>query len=264
MSRENVELALRTYDAVNRRDIDALLALMDDDVEVVTRIAPVEGGLRGHDGMRRWWENMFTAFPDYEFEVVDARDLQDVTLASLRAVGHGAGSAVPFEDLLWHASRWRRGKCIWWRAFETEAEALDAVRVSASQEVPDHFRWLYSGDPHDPQDYAARWNENAVVNQSPDVLDTAGRFEGWDGFVRMLDELESAASDLSFEPVRVIDLPEPDRHLVLIEFSAIGVGSGIPINGRLAHLVTLRDGRFSQMDVFAGWEQALEAVGLAK
>jgi ketosteroid isomerase-like protein len=127
MSQANVELALQAFDAVNRRDLDALLALTDDDVEIVTRIAAVEGGLHGHDGMRRWWENMFTAFPDYYFEVVDVRDLGEVTLASLRALGHGAGSDVPFEDLLWHASQWRRGKCVWWRAFETEAEALEAA-----------------------------------------------------------------------------------------------------------------------------------------
>ena len=30
---------------------------MDDDVEVVTLIAAVEGSLRGHDGIRRWWQN---------------------------------------------------------------------------------------------------------------------------------------------------------------------------------------------------------------
>jgi ketosteroid isomerase-like protein len=127
MSQENVELYLRVIDAFNRRDLDALLALMDHDVEVVTRIAAMEGGLHGHDGMRRWCENMFTAFPDYDIEVVEVRDLGDVTLASLRALGHGAGSDVPFEDLLWQASRWRRGKCVWWRAFETETEALEAV-----------------------------------------------------------------------------------------------------------------------------------------
>jgi len=129
MSQENVELALQAFDAVNRRHLDALLALLDDDVEIVTRIADMEGDLHGHDGMRRWWENMFTAFPDFYFEVVDVRDLGDVTLASLRGLGHGAGSDVPFEDLLWHASQWRRGQCVWWRAFETEAEALEAARL---------------------------------------------------------------------------------------------------------------------------------------
>jgi hypothetical protein len=103
---------------------------MDDDVEVVTRIAVMEGGLHGHDGIRFWWKNVLTAFPDFDIEVVDVRDLGDVTLASLRALGHGVGSDVPFEDLLWQAARWRRGKCVWWRAFTTEAEALEAVALS--------------------------------------------------------------------------------------------------------------------------------------
>jgi ketosteroid isomerase-like protein len=127
MSQENVELALRAYDAFNRRDWDDFVALMDDDVEIQTRIAAIEGARRGHDGMRGWWDTMLSAFPDYDIEVVDVRDLGDVTLASMRAVGHGAGSEVPFEDLLWHTGRWRRGKCVWWAAFPTEAEALEAV-----------------------------------------------------------------------------------------------------------------------------------------
>jgi ketosteroid isomerase-like protein len=123
----NVELALRAYDAFNRRDWDAFVALMDDDVEIVTRIAAIEGRRHGHAGMRGWWDAMLAAFPDYDTEVVEVRDLGDVTLAPLRAVGHGAGSEVPFEDLLWHACRWRRGKCVLWRAFETEDEALEAL-----------------------------------------------------------------------------------------------------------------------------------------
>jgi hypothetical protein len=51
MSREHVELALQAFDAINRRHLDALLALIDDDVEIVTRIVAMEGGLHGHDGM---------------------------------------------------------------------------------------------------------------------------------------------------------------------------------------------------------------------
>jgi ketosteroid isomerase-like protein len=127
MSQENVELAWRIPDAMNRRDLDAFLALMDDDVEGVSRIVAVEGGLHGHEGMRRWWENWFSAFPDYAIEVVETRDLGDLVLASLRARGHGAGSDLPFEDLVWHMSRWRNGKVVWWKVFATEAEALEAA-----------------------------------------------------------------------------------------------------------------------------------------
>ena len=40
MSQENVELALRAFDAFNRRDLDAALALVDEDVEVFSRSRP--------------------------------------------------------------------------------------------------------------------------------------------------------------------------------------------------------------------------------
>lgn len=127
MSQENVELAYLAFDAINRRDLDALLALMDDDVEAVSRIVAMEGGLHGHDGIRRWWENWFNVFPDYNIEISEVRDLGDLIIAALRAVGHGAGSDLPFEDAIWLASRWRGGKCVWWRTFYTQDEALEAA-----------------------------------------------------------------------------------------------------------------------------------------
>jgi ketosteroid isomerase-like protein len=127
MSEENVLLHRRGIDAFERRDLGAFLALMDEDVEVVSRIVAVEGGLRGHDGVRRWWDNWVQAFPDYRSEVVEIRDFDDVTVATIRAVGHGGASAVPLEDNTWQACRWREDKCVWWQVFRDEAEALEAA-----------------------------------------------------------------------------------------------------------------------------------------
>ena len=130
MSQENVELHYRAIDAFNRRDLEAFLALMDDEVEAASRIVAMEGGLHGHDGIRQWWANWFSAFPDYNIEVVEMQDFGDVTLATLRALSHGAGSAVPLEDKTWQAVRWRDGKTIWWRNLYTRREALEAVGLS--------------------------------------------------------------------------------------------------------------------------------------
>jgi ketosteroid isomerase-like protein len=130
MSQENVELHYRSIEAVNRRDLEAFLALMDKDVEVVSRIVAVEGGLHGHDGVRSWWANWFETWPDYKIKVGGMRDMGDVTIATLHAVGQGAGSELPFEDNAWLACRWRYGKCSWWQVFRAEAEALEAVGLS--------------------------------------------------------------------------------------------------------------------------------------
>ena len=42
MSRENVELVHRAFDAFNRRDWDAFLGLMDPDVEALAFLAAME------------------------------------------------------------------------------------------------------------------------------------------------------------------------------------------------------------------------------
>jgi hypothetical protein len=96
----------------------------------------MEGGLHGHDGVRRWWEEWFAAFPDYQIEVDEMRDLGTVTIAAMRAVSHGARSEVPVQDAIWLACRWRQGKCTWWRVFHTWDEALDAVREFESAADP--------------------------------------------------------------------------------------------------------------------------------
>jgi ketosteroid isomerase-like protein len=130
MSQENVELYRRCIDAFNRRDLDALLALMDEEVEAVSRLVAIEGGLKGHDGIRRWWKSWFEVWPDYEIDVVNVRDLGDTTLATLRALGHGAGSDVPFEDTAWQLAPWRRGKCVLWRVLNNREEALEAAGLA--------------------------------------------------------------------------------------------------------------------------------------
>ena len=54
----------------------------------------------------------------------------DMTVAAMRAMGHGAGSSVPFEDTIWQLARWRATKCIAWRIFTNRSEALEAAGLS--------------------------------------------------------------------------------------------------------------------------------------
>jgi hypothetical protein len=93
MSQENVELHYRCLDAFNRRDLDAFLTLMDDDVEAVPRAGAMEGesSYRRHEGVRRWWKTGHDVFPDWNIEVLAVRDIGDLTVADLFVRGHGGG-----------------------------------------------------------------------------------------------------------------------------------------------------------------------------
>ena len=131
MSEENVESVLAMAEAFNRRDFAELAALADDDITVESRLVAMEGAYRGHEGLRRWWDNFLGVFPDYAIEVDELRDLGgDLTLAHIRGWGHGADSATPLIDPFWMPQRWRQGKCVWWRNCPTEAEALEAAGLS--------------------------------------------------------------------------------------------------------------------------------------
>jgi ketosteroid isomerase-like protein len=130
MSQANVELVHRVLDAFNRRDLDAALALMHGDVEFGSRIAAMEGGYRGHEGIRRWWATILDASPDRTIEVVEVRDLGDLTLTRARARGHGGVSRIPYEETIWSVARWRGEQAVWWSVFPTKAEALDAAGLS--------------------------------------------------------------------------------------------------------------------------------------
>jgi ketosteroid isomerase-like protein len=123
MSQERIELIHQAYDAFNRRDLDSYLHFMDADVEIFPRQAAIEGYYRGHAGIRRWWGDLLDVF----LEVVDVRVLGDTSLAVLRFLGHGADSESPFDETVWHVSRNRDGKSVWWRVYDTETEALEAV-----------------------------------------------------------------------------------------------------------------------------------------
>jgi ketosteroid isomerase-like protein len=130
MSRETVELARRGLQAFNDRDLDAVLAGLHDDVQAFPRLAAVEGGYRGHDGVRRWYEQLLSSFPDFHVEILELRDLGEFMILALRLRGRGAESDTPIDAVVWHVNQFRDGKVIRWRVFTSEDEALEAVGLS--------------------------------------------------------------------------------------------------------------------------------------
>ena len=132
MSQENVEQYRRLAEAFERRDLDAFLELFAPEAEFAPRSAAVHGGspFRGHDGIRSWWESMFSVFSEYAAEIDEVRDLGDVTFGRARLLGRGTGSGVAVEQAQWHVVKWRDGVVVHWRTFPSEAEALEAAGLS--------------------------------------------------------------------------------------------------------------------------------------
>jgi ketosteroid isomerase-like protein len=131
MSQENLESLERAIDAFNRRDLNALLAGADPEIVFTPRLAVVEGAsYHGHDGIRKALETQMSTFPDWKLEVLEVRSHGDLTIATARGHGHGAGSDIHIEDMAWWVQKWRDGKCLSWQTYSSEAEALEAAGQS--------------------------------------------------------------------------------------------------------------------------------------
>ena len=128
MPRKNIELHRASIDAWNRRDLEAFLALADPEVEIAPLNVEMERvPYRGRDGVRRFWDDYLTVFPDFRVEVIEIRDLGAITVASVRLRGHGTGSDASFVQPTWQVAAWRDEKCVWWRSFRSEREAVEAA-----------------------------------------------------------------------------------------------------------------------------------------
>ena len=107
MSEQNVELARRALEAYNAHDVEAFLAVFDPGIEFHSAFEAVGGGVyRGHDGMRRFFEELVDAWGEdgLHLESEAYFDLGEHTLAFYVAHGRGRGAA-------------RRSRCRlpWWR-----------------------------------------------------------------------------------------------------------------------------------------------------
>jgi ketosteroid isomerase-like protein len=130
MSRENVEAFKRGIDAVNRRDIEALLDVLDPEVEwhpARPPRSPPPLAYRGHEGVREFFRELYEDLAEIHAEYSDSRDLGDriVVIGNLRTRGKGSG-AVTESPIGWLVE-FKDGQVIRIDDYLDPTEALEAA-----------------------------------------------------------------------------------------------------------------------------------------
>jgi ketosteroid isomerase-like protein len=130
MSRENVDLVKAGYDALNRRDLSAMLEFLDPDGVFNSVVGPLEGGdaFRGPEGAREYLAAISEAFVDITWEVERITDVDDEhVIAYVRGRGRGTTSGAGFDQRSFAVIKFRGGKVLRIDSYPDEAQALEAV-----------------------------------------------------------------------------------------------------------------------------------------
>jgi ketosteroid isomerase-like protein len=97
------ELILRGFAASNRGDYQAVLDILDPDVEVRTDTELGNPGVyRGHDGWRAWTRAWLDVWEEFRLDPGEIEQHGDDFLVPVVASGRGMGSGVEVsQELLW-------------------------------------------------------------------------------------------------------------------------------------------------------------------
>lgn len=131
MASANVEIIRRGLDAYNRGDVEAVLETADPDIEFVPlRSLVVGGSYRGHDGIRRFFEDLDE---EWENRVIGNEEFRErensvLLLGEFEARGRASGMQV-LAPVAW-LFELRSGKVVRMRAYSSQDEALQAITES--------------------------------------------------------------------------------------------------------------------------------------
>jgi ketosteroid isomerase-like protein len=129
MSRQNVEVVHKGFDAYQQGDWEGVVRDADPDIEVVQPPDfPEARSYHGHPGLvevLRWWPSQWENFHVELTEVLDANDDRVVWVTRQRGRGKGGGVEVVGEVAF--VSTFRDGKTIRIEMFQTRQEALATV-----------------------------------------------------------------------------------------------------------------------------------------
>jgi ketosteroid isomerase-like protein len=133
MSRENVEIVRRIYDAVARRDTKTPFEIYAEDI-VWDLSGTARGALAagpriatGHEGVRQAWREGLAAFGEVDYEVAELFDVGDKVFVEVRDHVVGRSSGAPGQSTHYAVWTLADGKVTRLQVFDDRADALQAA-----------------------------------------------------------------------------------------------------------------------------------------
>jgi ketosteroid isomerase-like protein len=252
MSQDNVELVRRSIDAYNRRDLEALRALNDPDVEVDwSESRGLDAGVyRGRDEVMSLYQQYFDAFQTIELEAERFIPRADAVVVPNRAhlVGRDGIETTAHSILV----------------FELSNRCVARIRLHQTMpelDVEELVRWAYAyfNREHEPPPTWHPDGEFVNAREDPDHATYSGieairkQHQGW----------FDSYPDLTVEPLDIRQNDDGNRVFVWVHFSGHGADSGVAMDMELAHVLTVdEEGRTRRLEEFFDRAEAVRAAGI--
>jgi ketosteroid isomerase-like protein len=129
VSRENLEIVQRGFEAFNAQGVEGIIPFIDPDFEATTPpdLASEPDTYRGPDGIRRWFDSFFEVMDEIRWDAREFHEAGDKVVVefTLRARGKTTGLSFGQEAVMvWTL---RDGKAIRVDLFPTLDQALEAA-----------------------------------------------------------------------------------------------------------------------------------------
>jgi ketosteroid isomerase-like protein len=124
-----VELVRGIIDALNRGDVDGMLARMHPDFEWrPLESSPVARSYRGREQVRRYVEDWLNTFDSLRLDLQDPTEVGDRVLAVIHGRGRGRASGVELETRFCQVWTLRRGTAVRMEEYANREQGLAALR----------------------------------------------------------------------------------------------------------------------------------------
>jgi ketosteroid isomerase-like protein len=125
---EDVELVRRIVEALNRGDVDGMLASMHPDFEWrPLETSPIARVYRGHEQVRHYIEDWLSTFESVRLELDDPAEVGDRVVATIRGRARGRGSGLELDNRFCQVWTVRDGMAVAMEEHATREQAQAAL-----------------------------------------------------------------------------------------------------------------------------------------
>ena len=125
----SVDLVRGVVEALNRGDVEGMLARMHPDFEwTPLETSPVARVYRGHEQVRHYVEDWIATFENLRLDLEEPTEVGDRVLVVVRGHGRGRGSGLELNNRFCQLWSFRSGTAVGMEEYATREQALAELR----------------------------------------------------------------------------------------------------------------------------------------